>query len=163
LISALGIRDVGEVLAADLARHFRDLDEFSQTTAEELISIENVGPNTAQSIVDWFSRPSNREFVARLKAAGVWSTGRAERSADQGNLPLAGLTFVITGTLPNYSRDGVKELIQSVGGKVTDSVTKKTSYLVAGESAGSKLDKARELGVPILDEPALLALVKEKE
>jgi DNA ligase (NAD+) len=162
LISALGIRGVGEVMAVDLAKNFGDLDALSKTTAEELMKIEGVGPNIAQSIVDWFARPANLEFIGRLKAAGVWPVSKIDEKVPVGDLPLNGLTFVVTGTLPNYSRDDVKQLIQAKGGKVTDSVSKKTSYLIAGESAGSKLDKARELGVPVLDEAGLLALIQSR-
>jgi DNA ligase (NAD+) len=154
LITALGIRGVGEVMAADLARVYPDLEALSRATLDELQTIEGVGPNTAQAIVDWFARPANRQVIAKLRAAGVWP--RAEAPAQPvGAQPLAGLTFVITGTLPTMSREEAKEYIQAHGGKVTDSVSKKTSYLVAGEAAGSKLAKARELGVPILDETGL--------
>ena len=115
-------------------------------------------PNTAQAIVDWFERPANRQVIAKLRAAGVWP--RAEAPGQPvGEQPLAGLTFVITGTLPSLSRDEAKEYIQAHGGKVTDSVSKKTSYLVVGEAAGSKLDKAKELGVPVLDEAGFLKLI----
>jgi DNA ligase (NAD+) len=161
LISALGIRGVGEVMAVDLANNFRDLDALSKTTTEDLMKIEGVGPNIAQSIVDWFQRPANLEFIGRLKTAGVWPVSVLEEKVPAGELPLNGLTFVVTGTLPNYSRDGVKQLIQAKGGKSVDSVSKKTSYLVAGESAGSKLEKARELGVPVLDEAGLLGLIEK--
>lgn len=162
LISALGIRGVGEVMAADLARAFPDLAALAAATPEQLQGIEGVGPNTALSIVDWFARPGNREFIERLRAAGVWPVSQAGESAGEGSGALAGLTLVVTGTLPNFSRDGVKEYIQSKGGKVTDSVSKKTDYLVAGEAAGSKLDKARQLGVPVIDEAGLLALVQQR-
>jgi DNA ligase (NAD+) len=108
--------------------------------------------------VDWFARPANQKVLAKLKQVGVWP--RAEiKPASKDSQTLAGLTFVVTGTLPSLSRDEVKELIQRYGGKVTDSVSKKTSYVVAGESPGSKLDKAHELKVPVLDEPKLLKLV----
>jgi DNA ligase (NAD+) len=149
---------VGEVMAADLAQVFPDLDALASATAEDLMKIEGVGPNTAQSIVDWLARPGNREFIARLKAAGVWPLSLRSQASAQGAQPFAGLTFVVTGTLPNFSRDQVKEFIQAQGGKVTDSVSKKTDYLVAGEAAGSKLDKARQLGVPVLDEAGLIQL-----
>jgi DNA ligase (NAD+) len=157
LITALGIRGVGEVMAVDLARYYPDLDLLSRAGLDDLQTIEGVGPNTAQAIVDWFERPANRQVIAKLRLAGVWP--RAEAVAQPaGAQPLAGLTFVVTGTLPSLSRDEAKEYIQSRGGKVTDSVSKKTSYLVVGEAAGSKLAKAQELGVPILDEAALRKL-----
>lgn len=162
LISALGIHGVGEVMAADLAERFADLGSLAQASVEDLLAIEGVGPNTAQALVDWFARPANQEFLAKLHAAGVWPQGRAARATEAGAQPLAGLVFVVTGTLPSFSRDQIKEYLQSKGAKVTDSVSKKTDYLLAGEAAGSKLDKARELGVPVLDEAGLLALVAGK-
>jgi DNA ligase (NAD+) len=159
LISALGIRGVGEVMANDLAYHYRDLDALSRASVEELQEIEGVGPNIAQAVVDWFERPANQELLRKFKAAGVWPVMGGNDQGEQAGSQLEGMTFVITGTLPNYSRDEMKAIIQSHGGKVTDSVSKKTSYLVMGENAGSKLDKARKLGVPILDEAGILQLV----
>jgi DNA ligase (NAD+) len=160
LITALGMRGVGEVMAADLARFYPDLDLLARASLDDLQTIEGVGPNTAQAILDWFERPANRQVIAKLHAAGVWP--RAEAAAQPaGEQPLAGLTFVVTGTLPTFSRDEAKEYIQSRGGKVTDSVSKKTSYLVVGEAAGSKLAKAQELGVPILDEAGLRKICGE--
>lgn len=162
LINALGIRGVGEVMAADLARVFPDLEALSRATVETLMTIEGVGPNTAQSIVDWFARPGNREFIQRLKQLGVWPVSRMEEEEKERPKPLAGLTFVVTGTLPSFTREGIKEFIQQQGGKVTDSVSKNTSYLVAGEAAGSKLEKARQLGVPVIDEAGFMALVGQR-
>ncbi len=156
MINALGIRQVGEVMANDLTQRYRNLDELAAASAEELQEIENVGPNTARAIRDWFTRPANLLVLEKLKAAGV---NPQSRPAGSTSGPLTGLTFVVTGTLPTFSRDGIKEYIQSNGGKVTDSVSKKTDYLVVGENAGSKLDKARQLGVRILDEAGLVALV----
>ena len=157
LIAALGIRGVGEVMAVDLAHHYRDLDELAQANSEELQKIEGVGPNIAAAIVDWFQRPANQELLRKLRAAEVWPQAVPEEMP--ADLPLDGLTFVVTGTLPVFTRDGVKAYIQANGGKVTDSVSKKTDYLVAGEAAGSKLEKARSLGVPVLDEDGLRGLV----
>jgi DNA ligase (NAD+) len=117
-----------------------------------------VGPNIAQGIVDWFTRPANLQVVEKLRAAGVWPVAAAVEQKQAAGTLLNGLTFVVTGTLPTFSRDGVKEFIQSHGGKVTDSVSKKTSYVIAGEAPGSKIDKARELGVPVLDEAGLMKL-----
>ena len=151
LINALGIRGVGEVMANDLAHHFSNLDQLSNATEDELQSIEGVGPNIARAIVDWFARPANRQVLEKLRAAGVWPR-RAVSEEEEGARPFAGLTFVVTGSLPGLSREEAKEFIQAHGGKVTDSVSKKTSYLVLGENPGSKVDKARSLGVPILDE-----------
>ncbi|PWH14763.1 MAG: DNA ligase (NAD(+)) LigA [Anaerolineae bacterium] len=159
LITALGMRGVGEVMAADLSRVYPDLEALSRATAEELQQIEGVGPNIAASIVDWFSRPANRALLQKLKSAGVWPVAGRE-SAHVSNQPLAGLTFVITGTLPTFSREQAKEFIERHGGKVTDSVSKKTDYLVLGEAPGSKLQKAQALGIPTLDEEGLRRLVQ---
>jgi DNA ligase (NAD+) len=161
LITAIGIRGVGEVAAADLARDFADLDQLSRASVGDLQSIEGIGPNIAQGIVDWFSRPANQQVLEKLRQAGVWP--RAERAFATGetNGPFAGKTFVVTGTLPTLSREAAKEYIQDRGGKVTDSVSKKTSYLVRGDNPGSKLDKAQSLGVPILDEAGLRRLAGE--
>jgi DNA ligase (NAD+) len=154
LITALGIRGVGEVMAADLTRVFTDLDSLSRASADDLQQIEGVGPNIAESIVDWFSRERNRAVLKKLKAAGVWPVSSGQPSAS-GSQSLSGLTFVVTGTLPALSREGVKEFIEQHGGKVTDSVSKKTSYLVLGENPGSKHDKALALGVPVIGEEEL--------
>ncbi|MEN6409494.1 MAG: NAD-dependent DNA ligase LigA, partial [Anaerolineaceae bacterium] len=159
LITALGIRGVGEVSAADLAHYYPDPDLLVRATAEDLQNIEGIGPNIAQGIVDWFAQPGNQAVLEKLRRVGLWKASAMPVIPAAGKAPLAGLTFVITGTLPTLSRDEAKELIQANGGKVTDSVSKKTSYLVVGEAAGSKLDKARELGVPTLDEAGLQALV----
>jgi DNA ligase (NAD+) len=158
VINALGIRGVGEVMAADLAKHYPDLEKLGLATADELQQIEGVGPNIAEAIVDWFRRPANRAVVAELRQYGVWPVEIAK--AETGG-SLSGLVFVVTGSLPTLSREGAKEFIQSHGGKVTDSVSKKTDYLVVGEAAGSKLDKAIELGVPRLDEAGLRNLAGE--
>ncbi|HPH95509.1 MAG TPA: NAD-dependent DNA ligase LigA [Anaerolineaceae bacterium] len=159
LINALGIRGVGEVMAADLAKYYPDLEMLSRASVEDLQTIEGVGPNIAAAIVDWFSRPANQMVLTKLKAAGVWPTSIPPAPPAPGTQPLEGMTFVITGTLPNLSRDQARELIQNNGGKVTDSVSKKTSYLLLGAEPGSKLTKAQELGVKILDEAAFLALI----
>jgi DNA ligase (NAD+) len=162
LITAVGIRGVGEVGAANLARRFHDLDELQQASLEQLTQIEGIGPNIAQSIVDWFERPTNQSVLAKLRAAGVWP--QAEARPQEPGIPqnLKGFTFVITGTLTGYSREEAKRLIEAHGGKVTDSVSKKTSYLVLGEEPGSKFDKARSLGVTILDEDGLQKLVSSQ-
>lgn len=159
LIIALGVRGVGEVMAVDLAEHYPDLDALGKASLEDLQQIEGIGPNIAGAIVDWFTRPANRTVLEKLRRAGVWPSAqpRAARNAQ----PLAGMTFVVTGTLPALSRDEAREFIQEHGGKVTDSVSKKTSYLVLGENPGSKLDKARELGVPVIDEAQLRRMVEE--
>jgi DNA ligase (NAD+) len=159
LVAALGIHGVGEVAANDLARHFGSLDTLSVASAADLEAIEGFGPNTAASIVDWFARPANQNLLHKLKSAGVWPVVSNQLSVTSNqSAVLAGMTFVVTGTLPTLSREGVKEFIESHGGKVTDSVSKKTSYLVLGENPGSKHEKALALGVPVLDESALLRL-----
>ncbi|HEX7976539.1 MAG TPA: NAD-dependent DNA ligase LigA, partial [Anaerolineales bacterium] len=158
LVNALGIRGVGEVMAADLAGYFPDLAALSHASLEDLQRIEGVGPNTAQAIVDWFAREANQRVIEKLHAAGVWPHSDPSQAGSGASGPLAGMTFVVTGTLATLSREGVKEYIQSRGGKVTDSVSKKTSYLVVGENAGSKLDKARALRVAVLDEAGLRRL-----
>ena len=154
LLIALGIQGVGEVVAEDLMAHYDSLDALAAAPLEELQAIPGIGPILAQSIFDWFAREPNRQLIAKLKAAGV-TTAQAKVEVKAEAQPLAGLTFVITGTLPTLSRDEAKDLIKAHGGKVTDSVSKNTSYLVAGEAAGSKLDKATQLGVPVIDEAAL--------
>jgi len=160
LINALGIRGVGEVLASDLTAHYPDLEKLSHATPEELQQIEGVGPNIAEAIVYWFARPANQAVIKKLKAAGVWPEAEIKKQVT-GPAPLSGLTFVVTGTLTGFSRESVKEFIQSLGGKVTDNVSKKTSYVVAGEAPGSKLDKARQLGVAVIDEEGLRKFLQE--
>jgi DNA ligase (NAD+) len=157
LLAALGIRGVGEVAAGDLASHFGSLEALQKADVESLIQIEGVGENTATSIVDWFARPANKKLIAKLKKAGVNPTA-VVRKVEGG--VFSGKTFVITGTLPNWSRDEAKAFIEERGGKVTDSVSKKTDYLVLGESPGSKLAKAQSLGVEIIDEATLRKIGK---
>jgi len=152
---SLGIRHVGEATAKDLARHFGSLDRLMDATVDELLMVRDVGPVVADSIHTFFLQPHNREVVAQLRACGVhWEEGGAAADAPQ---RLAGLTLVLTGTLPTLSRDQAKALVEAAGGKVSGSVSKKTHCVVAGAEAGSKLDKARELGVPVIDEAALQA------
>lgn len=156
LINALGIHGVGEVMAKDLSQNFMDLDELEKAKVENLLQIQGVGPSIAESIVDWFSLPFNKQVLRKLKSAGVWPKGESKAQKKEG--ALSGLTFVITGTLPTMSRDGVKEFVESNGGKVVDSVSRKTSYLVLGENPGSKLEKARSLDVKIINESQLKEL-----
>ncbi|MCW1969215.1 MAG: NAD-dependent DNA ligase LigA, partial [Anaerolineae bacterium] len=160
LLIGLGIRHIGEVSARDLARHFGDIDALMQTTLEALQQIEGVGPILAQSVVDWFSRESNRKLVEKLKSAGLKMTSSELAAARPvaSTAALVGKTFVITGTL-SKPREEIAAWIEANGGKVTDSVSKKTSYVVVGESPGSKAAKAQQLGVTILDEAGLLGLV----
>ncbi|HVN56261.1 MAG TPA: NAD-dependent DNA ligase LigA, partial [Anaerolineaceae bacterium] len=159
VIYALGIRGVGEVGAQDLARYFPGLDLLRQASVEDLQRLDGIGPNIASQISDWFARPDNQRVLGKLKAAGVWPMV-IQKTVEEGSQPLAGRTFVITGTLPSLSRDEARHLIQEAGGKVSDSVSKKTDYLVVGEAAGSKLDKAKELGVKTIDEAGLLKLLE---
>lgn len=160
LITALGIRGVGEVVATDLARFYPDLDMLSRTSLEDLQSIEGIGPNIAQAIMDWFDRPANRRVLGKLRSAGVWPQAEVEVRSLRVDQPFSGLSFVVTGTLPIMTRQEVKAFIQSHGGKVSSSVSKKTSYLVAGESPGSKFEKAQALSIPTLDEAGLHRLVE---
>jgi DNA ligase (NAD+) len=157
LIAALGIHGVGEVMAGELARAFGDLDALSKAGVNDLQEVGGLGPNIAESIVDWFSQPANKKVLKKLKAADVWPVMKKNEKKKEG--ALSGMTFVVTGTLPTLSRDGVKEFIEDNGGKVTDSISKKTSYLVLGENPGSKLDKAQSLGVKTLSEAQLKKLV----
>jgi DNA ligase (NAD+) len=145
-------------MAGDLSRNFGSLSALSKASAEELQQIEGVGPNIAESIVDWFAQPVNQNVLKKLKAAGINPEMQKDEKKKEG--ALSRLTFVVTGTLPTLSRDGVKEFIEQNGGKVTDSVSKKTSYLVLGEAPGSKAEKAKSLGVKILDEAELKKLAE---
>jgi DNA ligase (NAD+) len=154
---ALGIRHVGEATAKDLARHFGTLDAVMDASAEQLLQVNDVGPVVAQAIHTFFEQAHNREVVEQLRACGVtWPEGAPAERAPQ---VLAGKTVVLTGTLPTLSRDAAKDLLEAAGAKVAGSVSKKTHYVVAGEEAGSKLAKAQELGVPVLDEAGMLALL----
>ncbi len=158
LIFALGIRQVGEKLAQALARRFMDLDNLARASEEELQQLEDVGPKVARSIVFFFAQPENRKLLEELKAAGVKFKEKAEKA---GPRPLQGLTFVLTGTLSSMTRDQAKEKIESLGGTVSSSVSKKTDYLVVGEEPGSKLEKAQELGVKTINEKEFLKLLGE--
>jgi DNA ligase (NAD+) len=161
VISALGIRGVGEVIAADLARRFENLKKLSQASQEKLESIEGIGPNIAKAIVDWFQQSRNRTVIDKLRQGGVWPQSETISQEMGVQKPLEGLTFVVTGTLAGFSREEAKAFIEKYGGKVTDSVSRKTSYLVLGENPGSKLNKARMLNVPVLDETDLRGLAGE--
>lgn len=159
LVLALGIRGVGDVMAGALARKYRDLDELAVASADDIDAIEGIGPSIAEAITDWFSQKRNKVVLKKLKKAGIWPKSEPPKKPT-GPQPFAGLTFVITGTLPSMSRKEAGDFIESLGGKIAGSVSKKTSYLVVGEDAGSKLDKARDLGVKTLDEQALRKLAK---
>lgn len=155
---ALGIRQVGETTAKDLARHFGTLDKLTKASVEQLLEVPDVGPIVAASIHTFFAQPHNVEVVEQLLAAGVVPKESAGEADDRPR-PLLGRTLVLTGTLPSLSRDEAQALIEEAGGKVSGSVSKKTNYVVAGEEAGSKLEKARTLGVTVLDEAGLRALL----
>jgi DNA ligase (NAD+) len=156
VIMGLGIRFVGERTADLLAQEFGSMDAIMAASREELERVEEVGPRISEAIHDFFARPANRALVQALKDAGVEMTAEKKQRSDQ----LAGLTFVLTGSLPHLTRDEAKQKIEAAGGKVAGSVSKKTSYVVAGEEAGSKLDKARELKIPVLDEAGLVAILE---
>jgi len=155
VIYGLGIRFVGERTAQFLAQHFGSMDDLVKSSEEELQQVEEVGPRIAKSIVEFFAEPKNREVVDELREAGLTMKGTKKERGTQ----LAGKTFVLTGTLAYYTRDEAKKMIEDAGGKVTGSVSKKTDYVVAGEDAGSKLDKAKELGVAVINEEQLQRLI----
>ena len=158
LIYALGIRNVGEVAAAALADRFGTLDELTVASAEQIAELEDFGEITAECVVNFFSHSQNVALCQRLKDAGLVTVNTNEPKGDL----LAGLSFVLTGTLPTMSRDEASELIKKAGGKVVGSVSKKTDYVVAGEAAGSKLTKAQSLGIKIISEEELLELLKDQ-
>jgi DNA ligase (NAD+) len=155
VLMGLGIRFVGERTAELLAAEFGSIEALESATAEELERVEEVGPRISQAILEFFAQPANLKLIQTLKDAGVRMTAERKQRSTQ----LAGLTFVLTGTLPTLTRDEAKRRIEAAGGKTAGSVSKKTSYVVAGEEAGSKLDKALELKIPVLDEAGLLALL----
>jgi DNA ligase (NAD+) len=155
VIYGLGIRFVGERTAQFLSEHFGDISALEKAAEEELQQVEEVGPRIAKSIVEFFAEPRNRELVEELRAAGLTLKGKKKERGTK----LAGKTFVLTGTLANYTRDEAKKLIEDAGGKVVGSVSKKTDYVVAGADAGSKLDKAKELGVAVVDERGMEGLL----
>jgi DNA ligase (NAD+) len=158
---ALGIRNVGESTAKDLARYFGNLDAVMQATAEQLLAVPDVGPIVAQSIVDFFGESHNLEVVQQLRTLGVrWEE---YQSTSPQTLPLSGKTFVLTGTLASMSRDEAKSRLEALGAKVAGSVSKKTDCVVAGEEAGSKLIRAQELNVPVWNEAELILQLKECE
>jgi DNA ligase (NAD+) len=156
---ALGIREVGEATAAALARHFGDVDALAGADLERVQQVPDVGPVVAARVVEFFADPDNRREIERLRMMGVHWASAAPSSGEQ---PFAGLTFVITGSLESMGRDEAEDALRALGAKAVGSVSRKTSYLIAGAEAGSKLRKAEELGVPVLDEQALLAMLKTK-
>ncbi len=158
LLYALGVRGVGEVAAESIARRMGTLDACMDATLEDFTSIDDIGDITAEALVEFFADEEMRTLISRLKELGLRTDAVAKKRLDT----LAGLTFVLTGTLPTMSRDEASELIKDAGGKVSGSVSKKTSYVVAGEEAGSKLTKANDLGIPVIDEAKLLEMLKEQ-
>jgi DNA ligase (NAD+) len=159
LIFGLSILHVGAGVAKSLGRSFPTLDELARASFEELSETEDVGEVIARSVYDWFQQPGNRRLIERLRAAGLNFQSELYQPK-AAPLPFAGKTFVLTGTLPSMTRDEAAAKIEACGGKVSSSVSKKTDYVVAGAEAGSKLEKARKLGIQILDEKQLLDLLK---
>lgn len=155
VIVGLGIPMVGEKTAKILAEHFKNIDNLSKAKYDELISIEGIGPEVAKSIIEYFKNEKTKEIIEKLKKAGVNLETKDIKKSDK----LKGLTFVITGTLKNYTRDEAKEVIEQLGGKVTNTVSSKTDYLIVGENPGSKLEKARQLGVKTINEDEFEKLI----
>jgi DNA ligase (NAD+) len=155
VLMGLGVRFVGERTAELLAEEFGSIEALRVATAEELERVEEVGPRISQAILDFFAQPANNALIESLAKSGVKMTAEKKQRSTQ----LAGLTFVLTGTLPTLTRDEAKARIEQAGGKTAGTVSKKTSYVVAGDEAGTKLDKANKLKVPVLDEAGLLALL----
>jgi DNA ligase (NAD+) len=160
LLYALGIRHVGERTAMLLARQFRSLDRLSRATVEEIDDIHEIGLTVAESVRDWFDDPGNLELCARLRAAGV-KTEMEELPHQGASEAFAGKQFVLTGRLETMTRDEARALIEARGGRVTSTVSKKTDYVVAGEEAGSKLEKAQALGLQVIDEAGLREMLNE--
>jgi DNA ligase (NAD+) len=159
LLTALGVHGVGEVSASDLSLAFPSLDFLAKAEEAQLQMVAGIGPNIAEAISDWFERERNQKVLQKLKSAGVWPTMKEEGRTNKEEGKLAGMNFVVTGTLPTFSREGVKEFIESHGGKVVDSVSRNTSFLVLGEAPGSKLQKAQALGVKVIGEEDLKKLI----
>jgi DNA ligase (NAD+) len=155
LLFALGIDNVGEIAAKQLARHFGTMDELAKATREDILAIHGMGETLATSVTQWFGNAGARRLVEKLRRRGL--TFEEPRQKTSG--ALRGMTVVLTGTLPTLSRERATEMIEANGGKVTSGVSKKTTYLVAGADAGSKLQKAQELGVQVIDEQRLLELL----
>jgi DNA ligase (NAD+) len=156
LIFALGIKGVGEVASTDLAETFLDLESLSKAKQDDIEALEGFGPNIAEEVVSWFADEANISLLNELKSVGMWPVH--EKTQEMGSNEFEGLTFVITGTLEGYTRNEVKDFISLRGGKVTSSISKNTSYLVLGENAGSKLQKAQSLGTKIISVGELLLL-----
>jgi len=160
LLYALGIHDVGDATAKTLARHFGSLQALIDASLEQLEQVPDVGPVAAEHVVHFFSEPHNRQAIDALRAAGVNWSESATQHADDG--PLSGQTVVLTGTLSSFSREQAGEKLEALGAKISGSVSKKTSFVVAGENAGSKLEKALVLGVEVWDEARLLKFLQNQ-
>ena len=160
VLYGLGIRHVGSVNAQLLAQHFPSADMLGQAPPESVAAVYGIGPEIAQSVYDWFHIPANQTLIERLAQVGVQLQGRSGDPLDDSPQPFLGKTFVLTGTLPTLTRNDAKALIERAGGKVTGSVSSKTSYVVVGEDAGSKLEKAQKLGIALLSEAELLDRVR---
>jgi DNA ligase (NAD+) len=158
VLLGLNIPDVGWVTAQNLARHFGDVEKLAAASQEEIQEVEGIGPERAEAIAEWFADKENLRLVGELKELGLrFEAGPEERPVEG---PLTGSTYVITGTLESYSRDEARKALEAKGAKVADSVSKKTTGVIAGESPGSKLAKAEQLGVPVLDDAALERLLR---
>jgi DNA ligase (NAD+) len=163
VLAGLAIRHVGVNVAELLAREFRKIDDLMEAPVDRLSRVSGIGPVLAQSIHDYFQSSGGQKTVAELRSLGVKLVEDARPAPAQvGGADLTGKTFVVTGTLPHYSREEIEELIKKLGGKATGSVSKNTNYLVAGDKAGSKLEKARELGIPVLNEEQFNKLIGVK-
>ena len=161
VLLGLGIRDVGEATALALSRHFGDIEALMAADEAQVQQVPDVGPVVAAHVVRFFADSANRQLIGALRERGVrWPAVPVVREEEA---PLAGLTFVLTGTLAALTREKATEALVALGAKVAGSVSKKTSFVVAGEDAGSKLDKARALGVPVIDEQALAAAIRERK
>lgn len=156
LLFALGILQVGQSASKALASHFRTLEAIEQASVEELTAVDDIGEVTAGNLIEWFQNPQSQHLLKLLKEAGV----NMESTAVQSDARFAGMTFVLTGALERYTRDEASEIIEKLGGKSSSSVSKKTSYVLAGENAGSKLTKAQSLGVPVLTEAEFDEMIK---
>jgi DNA ligase (NAD+) len=161
LITGLGIRNIGKQTAKVIAKSFKDMDEVMNADAERLMELPDFGRIMADDMTAYFANEKNRAMIAELKELGVNTLSlSAAEPAEGRDQRFAGLTFVLTGTLPTMTRDEASAIIESFGGKASGSVSKKTSYVLAGEAAGSKLTKAQELGIPVIDEAAFLEMIK---
>ena len=160
LIYALGIRYVGERTAQALADYFKDIDSLAKVSLDELIQIEDVGPKVGESIVFFCKQPENIELINKLKEAGLNFSSMKEKK--KGERPLAGQIFVLTGKLLDMSREEATEIIEDLGGTVSNSVSSKTTYVVVGDSPGSKLERARKLGIPTLEEKEFLKFIRKR-